>query len=156
VKHLGLAAMAAIVLVGAAGCSKSPTPGGANATTTVAGPSLPFEGSPSDAVLAEAAGLTFPTSINGYRSVRVAANELDVSFTIPATDLDAFVTDSHFGALVPNKKIINHPSPVWDLTTTGTVQSAVSTRRGIERGIEVVASAADPNTDTVRLVVAKN
>jgi len=148
--------MAAIVLIGAAGCSKSPTPGGSAATTTAAGPTLPFEGSPSEAVLAEAAGLTFPTTINGYRSVRVATNELDVSFTIPATDLDAFITGSHLGTLVANKKIINHPSPVWDLQTTGSVQSVVSNRRGIERGIEVVASASDPTTDTIRLVVTKN
>jgi hypothetical protein len=143
------------MLLGVAGCSKSPTPGQAKATPTTTTKSLPFDGSPSQAVLAEAAGLNFPASVSGYRSVRITGSELNVSFTIAATDVDPFVSGSHLGALVANKRIILHSSPVWDLNPTGTVQSAVSRRRGIERGVEVVTSATDPTTDTVRLVVAK-
>jgi hypothetical protein len=148
-------AISAVIAVGAAGCSKSTTAGGSGSTTTTAGQSLPFEGSPSQAVLAEAAGLSFPTSVSGYRSVRITGSELNVSFTIAATDVDTFLSGSHLGALTPNKRIILHSSPVWDLNPTGTVESAVSSRRGLERGIEVVTSATDPTTDTVRLVVAK-
>jgi hypothetical protein len=148
-------AISVVVALGAAGCSKSPTAGTSGATTTTTGQSLPFQGSPSQAVLAEAAGLNFPTSVSGYRSVRITGSELNVSFTIAAADVDMFVSGSHLGTLTANKRIILHSSPVWDLNPTGTVQSAVNSRRGVERGVEVVTSATDPTTDTVRLVVAK-
>jgi hypothetical protein len=152
-KAVSLAAVLVwVIVVGA--CSSSTSERGSGSTTTAAGKALPFVDSPSQAVLAAAAGLTFPDSVAGYRSVRVTTSELNVSFTVAAADLDAFVTGSHLGTLTPNKRIILHSSPVWDLNPTGTVQSAVSTRRGLERGVEVVTSDTDPTTDTIRLVVA--
>ncbi len=146
-------AVAIVALATVTGCSKSPTPG-AVSTTTATGKSLPFDGSPSQAVLAEAADLSFPESVAGYRSVRVSNDELDVSFTIAAADLQPFVTGSHLGTLTANKRVINHPSPVWDLNPTGSVQSTVSERHGVQRAIEVVVSDTNPTTDTVRLLVA--
>jgi hypothetical protein len=147
VRHLGALVVAA-ALVG--GCSKSPTPGGT--TTTALRGALPFDASPSAKKLSKVAGLEFPESMADYRSVRVADNELDVTFTMSPDDVAAFAEGSGLDPLTPGKLIIIHPSPIWDLDPGGTVESGQSVHDGLVRQVEVVTVPGE-EPRTVRLLV---
>jgi hypothetical protein len=152
--------------LGLGGCSKAPTPGGP--TTTVSSERLPFGGSPTRAELADIASLGFPDSVTGYRSARVGPAELDVTFQLPADDVPDFLDASQLGDLAPGRRIIVHPSPLWDLDPGpgAMVASAQSEVDGLVRRVEVVTDDASPAGDatstgdassglaTVRLVVA--
>jgi hypothetical protein len=137
--------LVAVVLVG--GCAKTPTPG-LPTTTTVA--PLPFEGSPSRAALAEVAGLVVPSSATTYRSTRIDNSELHVTFTLPVAEVERFVTDSDLPPLTEGRRLIIHPSPLWDQNPEGPVASTSSTARGVVRTVEVLGDG-DPRT--VRLTV---
>lgn len=137
--------LVAAVLVG--GCAKTPTPG-LPATTTVA--PLPFEGSPSRAGLAKAARLVVPPSAGTYRSTRIDRSELHVTFTLPASDVEQFVTDSELPPLTEGRRLIIHPSPLWDQNPEGPVASTTSRAAGVTRTVEVLGEG-DPRT--VRLTV---
>jgi hypothetical protein len=141
----GVVATAAL----AVGCTKSPTPGG---TTTTSRDALPFASSPSADRLAKRAGLAFPASMTHYRSVRVADDELDVTFTVAPEDVAAFAEESGFGTLTPGRLIIVHPSPIWDLDPGGDVESGESRHDGLVRRVEVVTVPGEP-LRTVRLLV---
>ena len=147
-RRLGVATvLLAAVAVAVGACSKSVTPGAATTTTAA---SLPFESSPSKDELARVAGLRFPASTAGYQSVRVDPSELDVSFTIAATDVDGFASGSGLGALAQGR-VIQHGSPVFPQNPTGTVRSAVSTHGRVTRVVEVVDDPGQPTS--IRLIV---
>lgn len=144
---VGLVAAVAI-LGGTSGCTKQPTPGGPTTTTQ---PGLPFDSSPSRAKLEEITGLRFPDSTDGYRSVRAAEGELDVTFRMDPADIESFVAHSKLPAL-RSERLIAHPSPVWSLDPGGEVRSTSTRRDGMRIALEIVDGTEPPAT--VRLVVA--
>jgi hypothetical protein len=139
--------MAAIV---AGGCSKDPTPGGA--PTTVTGPTLPFT-APSATELGDAAGIAFPTSKTGYRSVQLDADQIDVTFQMPAAEVDEFVDASALGPLEEGLRTIVHSSPVWQLDPAERVRGAETTRNGLRRSLEVGGGATADEPVTIRLSI---
>lgn len=137
-------------LVGGAGCSSNGDPG---ATSGVSGPTLPFE-RPSKAELADRAGLSFPSSVEDYRSTLVGPSELNVAFTMAASDLEGFVSGSGLPALTEGRRLIAHPSPVWEQNPAGTVSSTASVHDGLTRIVEVVTPDPPTGSVGVRLVVS--
>lgn len=139
-----------LVVAGVGGCAKTPTPGLPTTTTAVA---LPFDGSPSRADLAEVAGLAIPPSAQAYRSTRIDPSELHVTFTLPAGDVEEFITASDLPPLTEGRRLIIHPSPLWAQNPEGPVASTSSTASGVVRTVEVLGEG-DPRT--VRLTVTSS
>ena len=154
-----VAAVAVGVLLSATGCTKQPTPGAdGGASTSVDGPTLPLGEAPTADEVSEVAGLVWPPSMEGYRSVRLDPGELDVTFRLPNAEVARFVEDSGFDRLQPGRRIVDqHMSPLWEVnppdgSTTAWAESKVD---GILRRLEVVtASGAEAGDATVRLVIA--
>ena len=138
----------ALVLL-AAGCSKSATPG-LPTTNTIA--PLPFHGSPSRDELQRSAGISFPESTSDYRSVRVDPAELDVAFTLSEADVDAFIAESHLPSLTDGRRLIVHASPVWEQNPTGVIRSTSSEAKGVMRTVEVVTDGS--GSATARLSIS--
>ena len=139
VRAVGVAASLVVAGIAVAACTDSDDPG---ATSTTAGPTLPFR-APSKTELGDAAGLAFPDAVGEYRSVQLSPNQLDVTFTIAAADLDAFVDGSDLGELVPGERVMAHASPLWELNPDDVVRGAESERDGYRRTVEVVGEG-DP------------
>ncbi len=145
------ALVALVAVVVGAGCddqgSTSSDDAAGDTTTTTA--ALPFD-SPSKDELADATGLVFPDSVAGYRSVQLSPGQLDVTFTLPAADVDAFLEDSDLPPLTDDERTLAHASPLWELNPTDTYAGTATSRDGISIALETVGSG-DPVT--VRLTV---
>lgn len=102
--------------------------------------------------VARAAGIAFPPSTDGFRLVRLGANQIDVTFTIDPSDVDRFAEGSGF-ELVDDERTLVHASPLWDVAVTDPLRGGSSTHDGIARSVEVVESG---DLTTVRLSLLQN
>lgn len=129
--------------------------GPSTTTTTVADGQAPTATLPLDDTSVEGvssmAGLVVP---DGAKDFLTAATEnkaqLDVTFTLPSDQVDAFVSGSGFPALVEGEKVVTHSSPLWKLNPEGTESGAAGsvTVDGVTvvRAVETV-----PEGDRVRV-----
>lgn len=129
--------------------------GPSTTTTTVADGQAPTATLPLDDTSVEGvssmAGLVVP---DGAKDFLTAATEnkaqLDVTFTLPSDQVDAFVSGSGFPALVEGEKVVTHSSPLWKLNPEGTESGAADsvTVDGVTvvRAVETV-----PEGDRVRV-----
>ena len=138
--------IAVVALLFIAACSDSEEPA---TTSTTAGPTLPFA-APSKDELGAATGIEFPDSLAEYRSVQLGPSQLDVTFTIPAGDLAAFVDGSALGPLLEGERVMAHSSPLWELNPDEAIRGAESERDGYLRSVEVLG---DGDPLVVRLTV---
>jgi len=104
---------------------------------------------PTKADLEREAGISFPASMTGFRLVRISGEQLDVTFSITAADVEAFASGTGI-TLTPGQRAITHASPLWEVAIQGEFSGGTSTKAGVERAAEVVP---DGNTATVRLTV---
>jgi hypothetical protein len=74
-------------------------------------------------------------STTDFRLVRISGDQIDVSFTIAATDVDEFASGSGI-ELTSGERTITHASPLWDVAVSGEVQGGSSTRNQIGRNAE--------------------
>lgn len=129
--------------------------GPSTTTTTVADGQAPTATLPLDDTSVEGvssmAGLVVP---DGAKDFLTAATEnkaqLDVTFTLPSDQVEAFVSGSGFPALVEGEKVVTHSSPLWKLNPEGTESGAADsvTVDGVTvvRAVETV-----PEGDRVRV-----
>lgn len=129
--------------------------GPSTTTTTVADGQAPTATLPLDDTsvkgVSSMAGLVVP---DGAKDFLTAATEnkaqLDVTFTLPSDQVDAFVSGSGFPALVEGEKVVTHSSPLWKLNPEGTESGAADsvTVDGVTvvRAVETV-----PEGDRVRV-----
>ena len=129
--------------------------GPSTTTTTVADGQTPTATLPLDDTSVEGvssmAGLVVP---DGAKDFLTAATEnkaqLDVTFTLPSDQVEAFVSGSGFPALVEGEKVVTHSSPLWKLNPEGTESGAACsvTVDGVTvvRAVETV-----PEGDRVRV-----
>ncbi|HMR97280.1 MAG TPA: hypothetical protein PKE05_17220 [Microthrixaceae bacterium] len=129
--------------------------GPSTTTTTVADGQAPTATLPLDDTSVEGvssmAGLVVP---DGAKDFLTAATEnkaqLDVTFTLPSDQVEAFVSGSGFPALVEGEKVVTHSSPLWKLNPEGTESGAAGsvTVDGVTvvRAVETV-----PEGDRVRV-----
>lgn len=136
-----VALMAPTLVVGAAACS-----------TDDDASSVLDQVAPTKADVAAEAGIEFPSSTKDFRLVRVSGDQIDVTFTIAATDVDAFATGSAID-LQRGERTIKHASPLWDLAVPDDVRGGSSTEDGVGRSAEVVT---DGDTATVRLTINRS
>lgn len=141
------------LLVGAAaGCSSAGDPATASTTTgagTAPAATLPFT-APTKAQLAEAAGLAFPAQTTEFRTVLIDPRQLDLSFGMSRSDLDAFVTGSAL-TLSKDQRVVTHVSPLWTLSPAGSISGGADDRGALRRAVEVVDDGG-PSL-TVRVVL---
>ena len=104
---------------------------------------------PTKSDVATAAGIVFPPSTTDFRLVRISGDQIDVSFTIAATDVNEFASGSGI-ELTSGERTITHASPLWDVAVSGEVQGGSSTRDQIGRNAEVLVEG---DTATVRLSI---
>ena len=88
--------------------------------------------------LAAVTGLGFPSTVTNYRSVRLDRDQLDVTFELPARDVDALVSDSDLPPLSPTR-VIAHSSPLWELNATGEIAATSDSRGGLTINLEAVS-----------------
>jgi len=140
---VAVAATAAILAGFVVGCSSDDDASSDAALDQVA---------PTKADVAHDAGISFPASTSDFRLVRISADQVDVTFTVDAADVDAFATGSKL-TLVPDQRVITHASPLWELTVEGAeLRGATSASNGLTRDIEVIANGA---TADVRLSIRR-
>ncbi|MFN8050190.1 MAG: hypothetical protein U0Q22_02010 [Acidimicrobiales bacterium] len=106
---------------------------------------------PTKADVAREAGISFPASTAGFRLVRIAAGQVDLTFTVDLADVDRFAKGSGI-ELEDGKRVIMHASPVWDVAVTGEVRGGSSTKGTIRRDAEVVV---ENGVATVRLSLVR-
>ena len=87
----------------------------------------------------------FPASTAGYRSVQVGPRQLDITFTLPATDVAAFVDGSGLPALADGERTMAHSSPLWELNPTEPLAGSRVERDGMAIAVEVIGDG-DPRT----------
>lgn len=104
---------------------------------------------PTKADLEREAGISFPPSMTGFRLVRISGEQLDVTFSITAADVDAFASGTGI-TLTPGKRTITHASPLWEVAIQGEFSGGTSTKDGVVRAAEVIPAGASA---TVRLTV---
>lgn len=133
-------------------------PTGPSTTTTTAGSgqvpkvTMPLENT-SIAAVSAMAGLQVPPGVADFLTAGTEdRTQLDVSFTLPSDQLEAFVTGSGFPALVEGTQVVTHSSPLWKLNPDGTVSGATdsfaptSGGAAVGRAVETV-----PEGDRVRV-----
>lgn len=134
-----IAVTAPILVVGAVACSSDDDAS-----------SFLDQVAPTKADVAAEADIEFPASTKDFRLVRVSGNQLDVTFTVTAADVDVFATGSSI-ELKDGERSIQHASPLWELAVPDDVQGGVSTKDGVKRSAEVIPSG---DTATVRLSIS--
>ena len=100
--------------------------------------SNPSSVAPTLAQLESATGLRLPSSISKYRTVRLDPSQVDVTFTIPPSDVDRLVSGSSLPPLSP-ARVITHTSPLWSLDPSGSIRGTSTTRDGAKIDLEVVS-----------------
>jgi hypothetical protein len=130
-RRTAVAAALLVLTTGALGtaCSRDDGPAAPRTTTTQAGPAatLPFS-SVSQAELARQTGLVFPAGTADFLTAQLQNRaQLDVTFTLPADQAAAFVTDSNLKEPVAGKRVVTHTSPLWKLNVDGEIRGAVRT-----------------------------
>ena len=126
--------------------------GPSTTTTTVADGQAPTATLPLDDTSVE--GVSSLVVPDGAKDFLTAATEnkaqLDVTFTLPSDQVDAFVSGSGFPALAEGEKVVTHSSPLWKLNPEGTESGAADsvTVDGVTvvRAVETV-----PEGDRVRV-----
>ena len=132
-RRTAVAAALLVLTTGALGtaCSRDDGPAAPRTTTTQAGPpaTLPFS-SVSQAELARQAGLVLPAGTADFLTAQLQNRaQLDVTFTLPADQAAAFVTDSNLKEPVAGKRVVTHTSPLWKLNADGEIRGTVRTGR---------------------------
>lgn len=155
---LGLAAVLAVVvgvtLVVTGGEDPAPRP--STTTTAPAGrsrPTLPLAGRTlTVAEVEDLAGVDVPDGAADFLSAQLDdQRQLDVTFTIPADSVDAFVVGSALPRPEPGRRVVAHSSPLWQLNPEGAVSGARDVREGVARAVEVID---DGDRRRVRLVIS--
>lgn len=129
--------------------------GPSTTTTTVADGQAPTATLPLDDTSVEGvssmAGLVVP---DGAKDFLTAATEnkaqLDVTFTLPSDQVEAFVSGSGFPALVEGEKVVTHSSPLWKLNPEGT-ESGAADSVPVDGVTVVRAVETVPEGDRVRV-----
>jgi hypothetical protein len=106
---LGLLAGLALVITG----------GGSEPPEESAAPRATLPEDTSIAALEEWAGLAFPEGTDDLLTARPSAEQLDVTFTMPADAEQAFVEGSGLPELVSGDRQVLHSSPLWRLNPGG-------------------------------------
>ena len=124
-------AAAAAVATGAVGtaCSRDDGPAAPRTTTTRPGPpsTLPFT-NVSEAELARQTGLVFPPGTSDFLTAQLQnRTQLDVTFTLPADQVAAFVSASKLKEPVAGKRVVTHTSPLWKLNADGEIRGTART-----------------------------
>lgn len=129
--------------------------GPSTTTTTVADGQAPTATLPLDDTsvkgVSSMAGLVVPDAAKDFLTAATENKaQLDVTFTLPSDQVDAFVSGSGFPALVEGEKVVTHSSPLWKLNPEGTESGAADsvTVDGVTvvRAVETV-----PEGDRVRV-----
>lgn len=146
-----------LTLVALTACSRDA--GAPSTSVRSAGPpaTLPFT-NVSRAELAREVRLAFPQSTDDFLSAQLAnRRQLDVTFTLDASDEAAFVNGSKFPALRTGRRVVTHTSPLWKLNPGVPIRGTVDTVRTpngdrLRRAVEAVDDAG--GRVRVRLVVS--
>lgn len=113
---------------------------------------------PTKADVARDAGIEFPPSTADFRLVRIDADQIDVTFTARADEVDGFTTGSGI-PIEAGRRTITHASPLWDVAVNEAVRGGSSRRDGLVRNVEVIgggdAGATPDATATVRLSIVR-
>ena len=144
---LGFVAGLALVLLG----GDDDVPSAADPTITSTTTPAPMEpGAPlplddlSQAAVAELTELEIPADARDFLTARLDDDrQLDITFVLPATAVDAFVADSGLPEPVADQRVVLHSSPLWKLNPEpGTELSGVldETER-VRRAVELVTEA---------------
>lgn len=129
--------------------------GPSTTTTTVADGQAPTATLPLDDTsvkgVSSMAGLVVPDAAKDFLTAATENKaQLDVTFTLPSDQVEAFVSGSGFPALVEGEKVVTHSSPLWKLNPEGTESGAADsvTVDGVTvvRAVETV-----PEGDRVRV-----
>lgn len=155
---LGLAAVLAVVvgvtLIVTGGEDSTPRP----TTTTTApergsDPTLPLAGRTLTVAEVEAlAGVDVPDSATDFLSAQLDDHrQLDVTFTIPSGDVEAFITGSGLPRPREGRRVVAHSSPLWQLNPDGAVSGSRDVQEGIARAVEVIDEG---DRTRVRLVIS--
>lgn len=93
----------------------------------------------SQAAVEELTGLAVPAEASEFLTARLDdGRQLDVTFVVPATAVDAFVTGSGLPEPVADERVVLHSSPLWKLnpdegsTLAGTSDEFESVQRAVE------------------------
>jgi hypothetical protein len=143
-RFLLTAALAAVPLLLLPACS------GDDDANDTAGSAALDQVAPTKADVSHDAGVEFPASTADFRLVRIGADQVDVTFTLATTDVDAFASGSGI-ELTDGQRAITHASPLWDVAITGAVRGGSSSENGITRNVEVLA-AGDRSSVRLSLV----
>lgn len=130
-RRTAVAAALLVLTTGALGtaCSRDDGPAAPRSTTTPAGPpaTLPFT-SVSQAELARQTGVVFPTGTADFLTAQLQNRaQLDVTFTLPADQVAAFVEGSTLKEPAAGKRVVTHTSPLWKLNVDGQLRGTVRT-----------------------------
>lgn len=133
-------------------------PTGPSTTTTTASDggapavTLPLDDTSVAAVSALGA-LTIPDGMADFLTTYPEARtQLDVTFTLPPEQVDAFVSDSGLPELVEGTQVVMHSSPLWKVTPEGTVSGGTDTLQPAAGGTAVARAVETvPEGDRVRV-----
>jgi hypothetical protein len=106
---------------------------------------------PTKADVAAQADIDFPASTEGFRLVRISADQIDLTFTIATADIGAFSSGSKL-TLTGGSRVITHASPLWDVAIVGEFEGGESVRNTVKRSAEVVPAG---DRATVRLTLLR-
>lgn len=117
-------------------------PGGPSTTTSAPGatptPTLELS-STSKAAISRLAGLSIPGGVADFLTASTEdRSQIDVTFTLPPDQLDAFVEGSALPKPVAGDRVINHSSPLWKVNPEGTVSGSSDARGAVVRSVETV------------------
>lgn len=102
--------------------------------------------------VAQLSGLAIPADADDYLTARLGEGaQLDVTFTLPAEDVEAFLRDSDLGDAVAGQRVILHSSPLWRLNPDSEIRGVSDRTERVNRGVELVNEDAD--TVRVRVVL---
>ncbi|MBS1838057.1 MAG: hypothetical protein JST64_10225 [Actinobacteria bacterium] len=121
-------------------------------TTTTTAPGTPpkatldLTSSSKDAV-SRLAGLSIPAGAADFLSASTEdRTQLDVTFTLPADQVDAFVAGSGLPTPIAGTRVITHSSPLWKVNPEGRVSGSSDDHGTVIRAVETV-----PEGDRVRV-----
>lgn len=123
--------LTAAVLIGGSGCSGDDSDSDGSTSTA-----------PSREAIERDAALSFPDSMTGFRLTSIAEQQIDLTFQLPADDVEEFASESDL-ELAPNVRAVTH-SPLWQnsFEIAGNFEGAVSEKNGVRRAVEVVPNAS--------------
>jgi len=99
----------------------------------------------SQPAVAELGGLEVPADATEFLTARLEDDrQLDITFTMPAAAVDAFVQGSGLPEPVADQRVVLHSSPLWKLNPdAGTPVSGASDTVGeLNRSVELVTEGA--------------